>query len=157
MFVIRRYPLNRIPNIAHLETILRTNLLHILDDNTAPPYKGISYETVYTALYQFSMHDNDQAATFILSVVAAAAQQRRRFLASKLHLHCGIKLAVTWEFVDDETRKRVIAALQTHSVFRSIAKVRRQNLQCFIDVCLGLRPPKRGEVIAAATEQLFSG
>ena len=136
-----------------LEANLRKNLLHILDDKTAPPYTGISYETGYSALYRYSMHDNKRATQFVLNVVEAAAQDRRSFIEYKLLEHCGVELAVPWRFADKDTRKRITIALLSHSVFRSIHEARRLKHKCFVDVCLGLREASRSDVIAAAAER----
>ena len=153
MFAIRPYQYIKKDRLS-LEETLRPKLLTILDDKTGPRYNGISYETVYTAMYRYSIQDPDMAAQFIESVIDVAAQQRRRFFQFQLLEHCGIELAGSWGYMDQEARLRVLDAMQTHPVFRTIDKERRAKHQLFIDVCLGLREPRRSEVIASAVSKL---
>lgn len=142
-------------NIEIWEEILRRSILVLLDDRQTPPYKDLTYEPMYTALYRYSLDDSARATEFIRSLIGEAVPLRRAFLASQLYEHCGICLTLVWQYVDDDTRKNVLKALQSHSVFRHIQEARISKHQCFADVCLGLRPAKRDEVIKEAAKRLL--
>ena len=109
----------------------------MLDDHAVP--SAIPFDQVYTALYQYSTYDKDRAATFILSLVEESVPGRRLYMMTQLYEHCGARHALFWYMADDDARRSVLNALQSHSVFQNLQQARLLKHQCLKDVCLGLR------------------
>ena len=88
-------------------------MLRVLSGSTLPPYTGISYEQLYTILYQCRLQGRDLAA--MKGVVDLARLQRDKELQHLLLAeHYGVRLMSVWGFADAALRRVLLNALQSH-------------------------------------------
>ena len=95
-------------------------MLRVLSGSTLPPYT-VSYEQLYTILYQCRLQGRDLAA--MKGVVDLARLQRDKELQHLLAEHYGVRLMSVWGFADAALRRVLLNALQSHSHFRNTCAV----------------------------------
>ena len=86
-------------------------MLRVLSGSTLPPYT-VSYEQLYTILYQCRLQGRDLAA--MKGVVDLARLQRDKELQHLLAEHYGVRLMSVWGFADAALRRVLLNALQSH-------------------------------------------